>query len=529
MPPIVRNLRSLRSRSVRRRSTSGTGVRSFRRYSNDSGNNNGGLLSIVKNWGSKLKGFLSSALSKFGDKLRSISATDWLEKIRSAGEVIFSFNWQVTDAEIDSTIDAINNSVVERGFEEVGRTLGYAICGGGATAAITKFNPAMGAHVLAQVSEEAKQELLSSWSSALSQVGSSYAQAAALAFFKRWRAGLKNNPDYFISQFIRGIAGEEAFKKWGNPGNDEWTFTKGANDVLEFLVPNEWWREKVKAGLEAMGEACLEAGFVVAGAIDDWYGQQSYVRENLMGRDRIVEVIPDRSVPEESYILSGNENLLRPAISEIINQTRALNNRDMGTALVGADYEPIVTNNGIELTLEFFNYQHPPFWTKERRNNLARSRLTVPNCKRSKITWDNLKQTFGPNIAFQRGDFRMQANLQNGRQLVAWVDSKPEGEQLAEKMVGLTDTEIIFPLEFKERRKYPSNGRYRPKKREPQYLAFAHIVNIPRITKYEERRTLANRQEVDDEIIKSKYKAIMHFDRKPSWIDEQIAKVLKIN
>jgi len=525
MPAIVRNLRNLRSRSIRRTSTNRSGVRSFRRYS--SSGNNGGFLGIVKKWGSKFDGFISSALSKLGDKLSSISATDWLDAIVSVGEVVLNFNWQISDAEIDSTIDAIHSSVVERGFESVGRTLGYAICGYGSGAAITKFNPALGAHVLAQVTEEAKEELLSEWSGTLSQAGFSYASAGALAFYKRWRGGLKGNPDYPISQLLRSIMGDKKFQKWGEPGQDEWTFTKGANDLLEAAIPNEWWREKFQALISGMGEACLEAGFVVAGAIDDWHGQQSYVRESLMGRDRIVEVTPNRSVPEESYIVSGNEQLLRPAISEIVNQTRILNNRDMGTALIGQDFEPIITNNGIELTLEFFNYESPPYWTKERRSNIARSRLVVPNCKRSKITWDNLKQTFGPNIAFQRGDFRMQVNLKNGRQLVAWVNSKPEGEQLAEKMVGLTDTEIIFPLEFKERRKYPSNGRYKPKKREPQYLAFVHIANIPRVTKYEERRTSTNQQEINDEITKSKYKAILHFDRKPSWIDGQISRVLR--
>jgi hypothetical protein len=204
-----------------------------------------------------------------------------------------------------------------------------------------------------------------------------------------------------------------------------------------------------------------------------------------------------------------------------------MNNRDMGTALVGEDFEPIISNNGVEITLEFFNYPSPPFWTKERRSNLARSRLVVPNCKKSKITWDNLKQTFGPNIAFTRGNYRMEAALKNGRKLVAWVSSEEEADQVAEKLVGLTDTEIIYPIKVENRIKYRNDSRYKPKKREPQYLAFAHIINIPRITKYEERRTPTNQEEINDKIIDSKYKVIMHFDNKPSWIDEKINEVLK--
>lgn len=528
MPPIVRNLRNLRSRTVRRNNTGGSGRRSFSRYSDSQeSNSSSSLIKIAKSWLTKFKGFLSFALTKLSNKLRSITATDWLQSIISAGEVIMTFNWQMPDEGIDASIDAINQSLVERGFEGIARLLAYMVCGVGSSAAIAKFNPALGSHIISQVNPEIKEAIALEISTGLSQAAWSSATVSALTFFKNWRAGLKAHPNYPISSLIRLAAGEEAFKKWGEPGNDEWTFTKGLNNLIDTNIPVESWRELAKSAMSAFGEACLEAGFIVAGAIDDWYGQQSYVRENLAGRDRIVEVIPNRSVPEESYILSGTEQALRPAISQIINQTRALNNRDIGTALVTQDYEPIITSNGIELTLEFYNYQAPPFWTKERRNKLARSRLTVPNCKRSKITWDNLKQTFGPNIAFQRGDLRMQANLKNGRQLVAWVNTKSQGERLAEKLVSLTDTEIIFPLEFKERTKYPSNGRYSPKKVEPQYLAFVHIINIPRITKYEERRTSTNQQETNDEIKKSKYRAILHYDRKPSWIDKPISQVLK--
>jgi len=524
MAPIVRRLNQLRSRAIRQRSTGDLGVRSFVRYGEEGG---GGLLGTVKGWLQKLGGFLSSGLKKLSDRLRSISFTDMWGAIVGAAEVVLEFNWQVSDAEINAQIDAIYSSVVERGFESVGKSLGYALCGVAPGAVIAKFNPALGAHVLSEVGPEIADELASEWSSALSSSSYSIASAELLRYYKNLRAGLKGNPDFFLSQILRGIMGDDNFQKWGNPGQDEWTFSKGAGDKFKAVVTDEWWREKWQAAWEGFSEGCIDAGFLVAGALDDWYGRQSYVREDLLGRERIVEVLPNRSVPEESYIVSGNEQALRPVISQIINQSRALDNRDLGTELVSADYEPIITNNGIEITLEFFNYPSPPFWTKERRKNLARSRLTVPNCNRSKITWDHLKQTFGPNIAFQRGDIRMQANLKNGRQLVAWVSTKNEGKTLAKKLVELTDTEIIYPLEFKERDEYPDNGRYKPKKKEPQYLAFCHIINIPRITKYEEKRTPANQQEINDKITDSKYKAIMHFDKKPSWIDGQIAEVLK--
>jgi hypothetical protein len=64
-----------------------------------------------------------------------------------------------------------------------------------------------------------------------------------------------------------------------------------------------FWRNFTEEALEEGSEACIEAGFAVAGGIDAWLAQQAMQRNSLLGSDRTVEITPDRSAPDERIIL----------------------------------------------------------------------------------------------------------------------------------------------------------------------------------------------------------------------------------
>ncbi|NER06761.1 MAG: hypothetical protein F6K17_31385 [Okeania sp. SIO3C4] len=311
---FTRQLTNLRSRAARRRAT---GNQVVRRWSRTRPNSGGKIQDFFKNWGGKLVGWISSGLSTLLQRLRSISVTQVFEAIVSTGSLLLNFNWQVTDKEIDSQIDAINKSIVERGFGAIGRTLGSTICGLGGAAVITKFNPALGYHVMSNVAPEVAEELLQEWSQALSQVSAQYATARALEFFKGARKFLKD-PKNPIGQVLRKLVGSEIIDKWGDPGNDEWSFKKGVGNVVKKVVKDEDMREALEEGWSEFSDACIEAGFIIAGSIDDWIGMQSYQREGLLGRTRTIEVTPNKEVPEERFILTGNESGVRTATTTIL-------------------------------------------------------------------------------------------------------------------------------------------------------------------------------------------------------------------
>ncbi|MEM6378412.1 MAG: hypothetical protein AAF705_09370 [Bacteroidota bacterium] len=515
---FTRKLSKLRSRKARLRATGNQGVRQWNRTRSNSG---GGIQNFFKNWGGRLVGWIGSGLNALKKRLSKISVTQIFQALVNSGNALLNFNFQVTDTDIDKQIDAINKSIVTRGFGAVGRTLGTTICGLGGAAVITKFNPALGYHLMSNVAPEVAEELLNEWSQALSQAATQYATAKALELFKNVRKFLKdpNNP---FGIALRKIVGDKTIDEWGNPGNKEWTFKKGVGNLVKRVIKDEELLQNLQEGWEEFSDACIDAGFMIAGSIDDWIGMQSWQREGLLGRTRTIQVTPNREVPSETVILSGTEQNLRTATTEIIATSQLLNNRDIGTQIIGEDNEPIITSNGISVTLEFYAYPEPPYNTKERiEAGNARSRLTIPNCDPLQLDWGNIKTLFGSrNKSHEKGDIFAEARLDNGRKLRAWVDSKSDGTKLLKNLAKLSKANILKPIQLVSKEEYEADSTNKPKKRRPQYLAYIHISNNPRKTKYEK---LGNQKEVKA----SQGRIEMYYQTKPSWVDDKVRSILR--
>ena len=71
-------------------------------------------------------------------------------------------------------------------------------------------------------------------------------------------------------------------------------------------------------------------------------------------------------------------------------QTEILGNRDIGQFVGSGDFPEISTsaNLKIQLTLVLYNYEKPPYWTKDRRSTLPKTQIELPSVSRDKITWD---------------------------------------------------------------------------------------------------------------------------------------------
>ncbi|MFO7143564.1 hypothetical protein B9T16_20990 [Arthrospira sp. PCC 8006] len=77
-------------------------------------------------------------------------------------------------------------------------------------------------------------------------------------------------------------------------------------------------------------------------------------------------------------------------------QTEILGNRDIGQFVGSGDFPEISTsaNLKIQLTLVLYNYEKPPYWTKNRRSTLQKTQIELPSVSRDKITWDRLQRIF---------------------------------------------------------------------------------------------------------------------------------------
>lgn len=481
MPGITRLASQLRSRRIRLESTGGSGVRSLSRARQGGG----GIQNFFQNWGGKLVGWVSSGLNALTERLSKISVTDIFAGIVSGTSALINFDFQVTDKTIDTTIDAINKSVITRGFGAAGRSLGTAIAGVGGTAAITKFNPTLGAQILTEVSPEIANDLTIEWSNALSQAGQAYSRSRTLAFYKSSRRALKdpNNP---FGKALRGLLGNETIEKWGDPGNEEWTFKKGVGDAVKRVIKDEEILGYLEEFWEELQNGLVDTGFIITQAIDNAIGMQNYHGAGLFGRIRTVEVQPNRQ-GNERIILQGTEQALRTAITTTLATEQLLDNRDIGQVIVAEDDQPILNNNGIEIELVFYSTLDTP-WGKENRLKLARHNPKIPNIDRSKFSWEFLEANFRPS-AFIDGNETIYQDLDNGRKIVCRGSTRQEALKLCQKLLQVTEAKPVGTPYYGAREGQATN-RWKPRKHQPMYLYDFIVRNYDRATKYQEQGRL---------------------------------------
>ncbi|NEP76782.1 MAG: hypothetical protein F6K17_04605 [Okeania sp. SIO3C4] len=180
----------------------------------------------------------------------------------------------------------------------------------------------------------------------------------------------------------------------------------------------------------------------------------------------------------------------------------------------------VSNNNDVKIMLEFFAYKHPPYWSRERKEN-SRSRLTVPNCKISNINWNCIKLLFGDKSkSHDKGNLIAEADLSNGKTLKAWVNNKRDGEILMERMASLSEAGLIYPFRYIHKNEYDPNNKIQFKEKRPQYLAYMHIL-----------RSLGTKTSKTATGVKKKRRKStrieFHYDAKPSWMDDKIRKLLE--
>jgi len=192
--------------------------------------------------------------------------------------------------------------------------------------------------------------------------------------------------------------------------------------------------------LEEGSEACIEAGYAVAGGIDAWLAQQAMQQSSLLGSDRTVEITPDRSASGERIVLSGSEAVLRPAIVQVMATHQMLGNRDVGILINGTPVDEVVTPGVQErrLTIEFKEKTAPP-WVMPDGKRARRRQITVFSVKRG-LTWEEVKFAAKQYTSGQR---LVNARLTDGHQMQCYASTENEGLQKIKELLKLSTAEIL--------------------------------------------------------------------------------------
>jgi len=430
-PKISMILRELASRKIRESSTGGNLIRTWSASATTT-SGSGNLLETIINGALRFGNFLISGIVS----LISFSFTKLWSWIVSGVQFIYNFDWNVSDTAIDKQIEGLWNSFGGILGGAVGRTIGWIGCGLVPAATVFSFNQSMGAYLLKEVGEKAIDEMLDAASEVINAGFRMGAQATFLWLYKDVRRALKN-PSNPFGAALRSFMGDKKIDNWGT--GESWTIAKAVEKKIE-SIPNAFWRNFAEEAFEEGSEACIEAGFAVAGGIDAWLAQQAMQRNSLLGSDRTVEITPDRSASDERIILSGSEAVLRPAIVQVMATHQMLANRDVGVLINGNPVDDTVTPGVQErrLVIEFKEKSAPP-WIMPDGKRARKRQITVFSVKRG-LTWEEVKLAAKQYTSGQR---LVNARLDNGHQMQCYASTENEGLQKIKELLKLSTAELL--------------------------------------------------------------------------------------
>ena len=286
---------SLASRAARIAATSGSIIRRFARSGNvDNTDDGGNLLSKLWNGLNRFGGSLMSAtLNALGSAFQFSWSLLWGACV-SAQQFIWNFNWNASDAELDNQINSSFNALGGALGSTVGNALGWLACGAVPGAVIAAFNEPMGLYILEQVGEEALEEIASNLSNLIRQTAISTVRAASVWSYKNIR-NLWRKPDSQLKkEMIAAGMKEEKINQAIAERNKPFSFAQKTEDFIE-SIPNTFIKNFTEELVEEFADSCIEAGYVVANSADSFLAMQRINNVNILGEERIIEIVPDRS------------------------------------------------------------------------------------------------------------------------------------------------------------------------------------------------------------------------------------------
>lgn len=263
---LALKLATLGSRLVRTAIT-GSGTRRLAARRVATSPTGGGALSGLKRFGNSL-------LKGIGDFFKGLGeinfAAIW-SKCVSAYKFIYNFNWNITDKTLDAQIEQGKIAIAGALGGTFGSALGYAICGGVPTAALAVLNPSLALHVLDDLGEAALDEVAGHVANLINLTLQQTARMGFAHIYKNMRSVLRPAA-LGVAQFLvdKGVLSQASVDAANKKKGEPWSFASALDQTVDD-IKDPLKQNFLEDFYEELGEACIEAGYVVAGSLDSLY------------------------------------------------------------------------------------------------------------------------------------------------------------------------------------------------------------------------------------------------------------------
>ncbi|MGB3652949.1 MAG: hypothetical protein WBA41_17270 [Rivularia sp. (in: cyanobacteria)] len=259
---------------------------------------------IAKLWDGFAK-FGVSLLKKVWEGLSSFvswSASAIWGGIVAAKEFLFNFNWNPSDAQLDNDMKQAFSSLPGLAGGFLGKASGYLLCGALPGAVIFSFNEALGTQLFIELGEEALDELAGALANIIRASFAAIGQAAFAFSHKQIRTLWRESDDKFKKRLQKTGLKEQFVNEALAERNKPFIIREKLDSAVE-SIKQKPLREFVENFLEEFDESCVEAGYVIAGGIDNYIAQQAVTKDIMNGKPQNieVEVMDDGKVKLKEY------------------------------------------------------------------------------------------------------------------------------------------------------------------------------------------------------------------------------------
>lgn len=436
----------------------------------DASDGNGGILKFFRP-ATRLVGWLISAV--FG--IVSISITAIFNWLIQAANVIYRFNWNLSDADINRLVNQNFTAMSAVWGGVVGQSLGW-FTGIAIGSGISYLLPVIGGATLARAvagkaSKEALTEIAYVLRGAVRQTASSLGANALLLGYMQIRRLIKRAPlDLLKSVF--GDSADFIKNQWGNDGGPNMSLANQVDERIE-SIQNPMVRAFIENAYDEFWDGFLEAGFIIAAEFDTAYAQARTANQKDIKRK--VFVSPDESVAGETFYLEGSESLVKEQTYQVLNAHRLIYNRDVGM-IVGqpADDWYRAKPQRRKLTVIFKDLALPP-WRKPDGSRPREAQYSIPDPVYG-LTWERLKLA---TRSYLWGPFRCTANLDNGRQMAVYGGTAQAAEAKLRELLSLSTANIVTMSITEEKDRHPAVKKF-PTQMYPAYATM--LVKTPSVS-----------------------------------------------
>lgn len=405
------------------------------------GKDDGGPLGWTWNGFTSLVGWTFSAA--MGGVSWTWSAT-WGTIVGTINQVK-SFNWNATDKQIETGINARNAQMAGIWGGVLGSGVGW-LAGIGVGYGVAYLCPVIGGANLARViagsaGAEAVDELKSKLRTAVQQTATMLTATAANVVFINYRNFLRNADEGLLTTIYGKDTAKWIKDKWGKDGQPDISFNKYVDDTIEGLPGGQVVKSFVEEFLEESWDSFVEAGFVVAHQIDEAYQQAKLAAsEAALGVDRSIEIILDKNAPDDTIAYSSvPEKLLIPLAQQSINTHRILRGKDIGE-WVGEPFSEGLQSaqpQRRKLVLFFREAARPPYKQIGAGGKVVQ--ITISDAKAG-ITW---KQVKAACTSYTWGKCFAVGKFSNHRKMTVFAATKAEAKKQLLKFAELSEATLI--------------------------------------------------------------------------------------